>query len=221
MTAEDAVRWVDENRGLIVLRAKKLLPFSPYGRKDFVQDAYEAAIMAARVAKKKDIPFKGCFWTIFNRLTGNVVPNPLSPRHSGSTSPPSTVCDGMERMSSVLCATEDEKPWHDVDRLYLAVCEYLSETEKKVWRRALGITDKGRMSTYEIAEELGCSAANVRETIRRVVDRLSRKKRDGVLHIPKEAVAVRRLTVVNGKPCFSSCSPKLAHRSTFRMAEAG
>lgn len=198
MNVEQAVRWVEKNRGLIIFRTRKFLPFTPYDREDFVQDAYEAAIVASAVASKKGLAFEACFWTVFNRTIGNVVPNPLSPRHSGSNSPASTICDDVEALANMLSASEEERPWHDVDRLYLAICPFLSEREKKVWSLTLGITGKGRMSNYEIAEELGCSAANVRQTQQRVLDRLSNQVQSGALHIPTSTVEVRHLTVVAG-----------------------
>jgi len=37
---------------------------------------------------------------------------------------------------------------------------------------SLGISDEGRLSNYEIAERLGCSVANVRDTLGRAHRRL-------------------------------------------------
>lgn len=203
-TAADAVKWVDQNKGLIVVRAGKYLPFTPYDRDDFVQDAYEAAIVAACIAERKNLAFEACFWTVFNRHVANVVPNPLSTRHAGSASPPTTLCNNVENITHVLTAPEEQMPWHDVDRLYLAICGYLSDSEKKVWIRALGITPKGRMSNYEIAEDLGCSAANVRQAIQRVVARLSKKVKAKTLHISRAAVETRHLRLVSGQATKSS-----------------
>ncbi|MDF1554849.1 MAG: sigma-70 family RNA polymerase sigma factor [Deferrisomatales bacterium] len=42
-----AVRWVDENRGLVVRNAeKRYAGFAPYDREDYVQEAYVAAFQA-------------------------------------------------------------------------------------------------------------------------------------------------------------------------------
>jgi RNA polymerase sigma factor (sigma-70 family) len=204
ITAADAVKWVDQNKGLIVVRAKKYLPFTPYDRDDFVQDAYEAAIVAACIAERKNLAFEACFWTVFNRHAANVVPNPLSTSRAGSVSPPTTICSNVEKFAQFLTAPEQQMPWHDVDRLYLAICGYLSESENKVWIRALGITPTGRMSNYEIAEDLGCSAANVRQAIQRVVARLSKKVKAKTLHISRAAVETRHLRLVSGQATKSS-----------------
>ena len=204
ITIEEAVKWVDQNKGLVVTRARKYIPFTPYDREDFIQDAYQAAIVAACVAERKNLAFEACFWTVFNRHVADIVPNPLSTRHSGSASPPTTLCDDVENIAHVLTAPEEQRTWHDVERLYLAICEYLSDCEKKVWVRALGITPKGRMSNYEIAEDLGCSAANVRQAIQRVVARLSKKVKAKTLHISRAAVETRHLTLVSGQATKSS-----------------
>ena len=224
MTAEDAVKWVGQNKGLFVTLAGKYLPFTPYDREDFVQDAYEAAIVAACVAEKKKLPFEACFWTVFNQAVRNVVPNPFSSRHSGSASPVSTLCDDVEEHSATLQSTEVDKPWHDVDRLYLAICEFLSDSEKRVWTRALGITLKGRMSNYEIAEDLGCSAANVRQAIQRVIVRLSKQVKAGVLHLSLASVEARHLAVVSGQTKKQSAprkQPRTECSSPNFLAEVG
>ena len=224
ITAADAVRWVDQNKGLIVIRAGKYIPFTPYDRDDFVQDAYEAAIVAACVANKKRLPFEACFWTTFKLSVRSVVPNPFSTRHSGSTSPSSTLCDDVEKHAGTLRSEEEDNPWHDVDRLYLAICEFLSDSEKRVWARALGLTSRGRMSTYEIAEDLGCSAANVRQAIQRVIVRLSKQVKTGVLRLSLASVEARHLAVVSGqtrKPPASREKPRKESPSPNFLAEVG
>lgn len=207
ITVEDAVKWVDQNKGLIVTLAGKYIPFTPYDRDDFVQDAYESAIVAACVARKKNLTFEACFWTMFNRNIGRVVPHSFLTKHSGSVSPASTLCDDVESFIEVLPTQEDKRPRHDVDHLYLAICEFLSDSERKIWLRALGITPKGRMSNYEIAEDLGCSAANVRQTIRRVIARLSKKVRAKVLHVPSVTVETLHISFDSGRS-IKSTRPK-------------
>lgn len=201
MTAEEAVNWVKRNRGMIIDETKKYQLFTPYDRKDFIQDAYEAAIVAAALADRKGLAFEGCFWRIFQRNVSNLVPNPDARGHAGSNSPGSHLCVDVDLLENVLpCPEEPTGSQIDPSRLFLAVCDHLSTNEKQVWKRALGVTAKGRMSQYEIAEELGCSVVNVRQTVQRVIKRLSALTRTGVLRLKPEDVEVRQLSLVFGLP---------------------
>jgi RNA polymerase sigma factor (sigma-70 family) len=199
MTAEEAVTWVNRNKGMIIAETKKYQLFTPYDRKDFVQDAYEAAIVAAVLANRKGLAFEGCFWRIFQRNVSNLVPNPDARGHAGSNSPGVHLCVDVDLLENVLpCPEEPTGSEIDPSRLFLAVCDHLSANEKQVWKRALGVTAKGRMSQYEIAEELGCSVANVRQTVQRVIKRLSALTRAGTLRLKTEDVEVRQLSLVFG-----------------------
>ena len=197
MVAEDAVAWVDANRGMIINKARKLKNLTPYDRTDYLQDAYEAAILATSVAQEKKLSFEACFWMLFRRQIANITPNPLSPRHSGCTSPISMYCQDVDTVTSNLRALPQEKTPHDVERLYMAVRAHLSEIEKKVWALALGVTRKGRLTNYEIARELGCSVPNVRQAISRVVVRMARMVKEGRLEISMADIEFSHLAVIN------------------------
>lgn len=198
MGTDDAIAWVNAHRGMIISKARRLENFTPYERADYLQDAYEAAILATSVAQEKQLAFEACFWTLFRRQIAIITPNPLSPRHSGCTSPVTTHCREVDTVSERLSAPHQEKSPHDVERLYLAVREHLSEIERKVWVLALGVTRKGRLNNYEIAKELGCSVPNVRQAISRVVTRVARMVEEGRLEISPADIESRHLSVING-----------------------
>lgn len=197
-TSEEAVRWVTQNAKTILGHIRKYLPFGPYDQEDYLQDAYAAALAAVQIARDRHIPFVPCFWIIFRRRITEVTPHPESKHHGGSKSPPATICH-----------SEDDRPWDfvdrqdksrsqiDIDRLYLLIQHHLTEAEKKVLSRALGIHG-GRQAIREIARNLECSPANVRQSLNRVYRRLARLVANRQLTIQKADIEIRRLAVIDG-----------------------
>lgn len=198
MGNENAIAWVNANKGLVINEAKKFENFTPYERSDFLQDAYEAAILATAVAKEKNLAFEACFWVLFRRRIANMTPNPLSRRHSGCNSPVTTQCRELDEWVPVQSPVSQDQRKHDVERLFHAVRQHLSEVERQVWVLALGLTRKGRLNNYEIAQELGCSAANVRQAITRVINRMARMANEGKLQVQLSDIELRHLQLING-----------------------
>lgn len=196
LTTEEAVSWVNQNAKLIQGHTRKYLPFAPYDQEDFLQDAYEAALIAAKVSAERQIPFPACFWITFKGKISEVTPYPGSDRHAGSSSPPSTMCCSSEFFD-----------WEsgpsgslfniDIDRLYLVIRTHLTPVEDKILGLALGIRD-GRKAIREIAKDLGCSPANVRQALNRTYRRLSSLVERGQLQIHLKDVEPRHLTSVFG-----------------------
>lgn len=207
-TSEEAVRWVQEHAKVIQGHVRKYLPFAPYDQDDYLQDAYEAALTAVQIAKDRKIPFAACFWIVFRRRITEVTPHPRSKHHGGSQTPPTTICDSdADNFWDLVDKREDFTPQVDIDRLYLTIRDYLTEVERKVLSRALGIYG-GRQAIKEIARNLGCSPANVRQSLNRVYDRLARLIASRELHIRKEDIEPRRLAVISG------CSKAIPKHST-------
>jgi hypothetical protein len=196
LTMEDAVAWVDQNAKMIHGHTRKYLPFAPYDQEDFLQDAYEAALVAAKVSAERQIPFPACFWITFKGKISEVTPNPNSRRHAGSSSPPSTQCSSFEffdwgfNPSGSLFNI-------DIDRLYLIIRKHLTPAEDKILGLALGIRE-GRKAIREIARDLGCSPANVRQALNRTYRRLSNLVESGQLPIDLKDVEPRHLTTIFG-----------------------
>lgn len=196
LTTEEAVAWVDQNAKIILGHTRKYLPFAPYDQEDFLQDAYEAALEAAKVSAERKIPFPACFWVTFKGKISEVTPYPDSSRHAGSPSPPSTVCCSMEFFdwgsspSASLFAI-------DIDRLFLVIRKHLTPVEDKVLGLALGLRD-GRKTIREIARDLNCSPANVRQALNRTYSRLSSLVQSGQLQIHPKDVEPRHLTTIFG-----------------------
>lgn len=197
MTAEDAIDWVDKNVISIKGHTKKYLPFVPYDQEDFLQDAREAALLAASIATKRKCSFLSCFWITLKNKISEVTPNPESCCRTGSTSPPSTMYSGTDHFVS-----EDRQPSFldtiDMDRLFLKIENYLSPIEKKIMRMALGI-DTGRKGIREISREIGCSAANVRQALNRSCRRITKMVERGELNIQYEDLEYQQITHV-GNP---------------------
>ncbi|TYO96805.1 hypothetical protein EDC39_11293 [Geothermobacter ehrlichii] len=182
MTAEDAVTWVNRNAHAIRGHIRKYLPFVPYDQEDFMQDAFEAALIAARIASEREIPFAACFWVTLRSKISSVTPHPESAHHSGSSSPPSTLCsseDGLDRVEARPPSITDRI---DMDRLFWMISRFLTQKESRVLGMAIGL-DGGRRGIREIARILGCTPANVRQTLSRAYQRLSRLVESGQLKI--------------------------------------
>jgi DNA-directed RNA polymerase specialized sigma24 family protein len=207
-TSEEAVRWVQEHAKVIQGHVRKYLPFAPYDQDDYLQDAYEAALTAVQIAKDRQIPFAACFWIVFRRRITAVTPHPESRHRGGSKSPPMTICDFDSDKNWDFADKENGANSRiDIDRLYLTVRDYLTEVERKVLSRALGIHG-GRQAIKEIARNLGCSPANVRQSLNRAYDRLARLVAARELDIRREDIEPRRLAVISG------CSKAIPKHST-------
>ena len=186
ITEKEAIRWVEDNAKIILGHIRKYLPFAPYDQEDYFQDAYEAALTAAQVSRDRQIPFIACFWIIFKRRITEVTPHPESKHHGGSQSPPKTICDpeteAHERFWSNAEIQEDVGERIDLDSLYLAIRGYLSKVEQRALSMALGIDGKP-LGIKEISRNLGCSPANVRQSLNRAYKRLARLVAERKLNI--------------------------------------
>ncbi len=184
---EEAIDWVDQNAKQIIGHSRKYLPFAPYDQNDFLQDAYEAALEAVEVSVERQIPFPACFWVIFKGKVSAVTPNPGSKRNAGSCSPPRTICDwsdfATERLDqSVLFDSTEPLSDIDIDQVYPLIKKHLTAVEDRVLEALLGIQD-GPMKIKETARHLGCSPANIRQTLARACNRISDMVANGELNV--------------------------------------
>jgi hypothetical protein len=77
MECQKAIDFVNEHKPQIISRARKYAYYAPYDDDDFIQDAYEAAVMAWRVcANNRDKKFYGLFWKYFQDIIAAKVPCP-------------------------------------------------------------------------------------------------------------------------------------------------
>jgi hypothetical protein len=184
---EDAISWVDQNAKQIIGHSRKYLPFAPYDQEDFLQDAYEAALEAVEVSMERQIPFPACFWVLFKGKVSAVTPNPGSKRNAGSCSPPRTICDFSDFATERLDPPDIVDPKEsvstiDVDRVYPLIREHLTSVEALTLEAVVGIHE-GPMKIKEAARFLGCSPANIRQTLARAYSRISGLVESGELNI--------------------------------------
>jgi len=171
LTTEEAIAWVDENAGKIQGHIWKYMPFAPYDQDDFLQSAYEAAILAAKVSAEREIPFPPCFWVTFKSKIAEVTPYPNGARHEGSSSPPSTLCSSSDFIDWEADPSKDHL-LIDMDQLYRIISRHLTPAEDEILSMAIGLQE-GRRAIREIAWELGCSSANIRQRLNHIYARLS------------------------------------------------
>ena len=172
MDFSTAVEWVRTNQAIIKGNIAKYRNFSPYEECDYMQEAFEAALVATLRAKEKGISFEAAFWKIFRRQVSLFTPNP-NDKSNGSNSVPSHLCSVDIDTLPIRQRANRSRKKANIEAIFSAVSRFLTEKEQQVLYMSLGISDEGMLSNYEIAERLGCSAANVRDIIGRANKRLS------------------------------------------------
>jgi len=136
---------------------------------DYLQEAYEAALIAVNRSNGKGIPFEAVFWVVFQERIGIMTPNPEYTAF-GSNSVPSHLC-GFE-IDSVSIAQVEHSCEPDIGAIFEKVCCFLTRREQRVLCLALGITYEGNLSNYEIAKILKCNESNVRDAINKALGRI-------------------------------------------------
>ncbi len=164
-----AADWVRNHEEKIRRKFRRYLKFSPYEARDYLQEAYLSAFVAVKRSNWKGIPFEAAFWVIFTERMGKMTPN-RKYRSSGSQSVPSHLC--LIEIGTVVIAQEEMKDIPDIEAIYQKISCYLTIREKRVLCLALGITYEGNLSNYEIAGLLGCKESNVRDAIKKALDRI-------------------------------------------------
>ena len=175
-----AVEWVRDNEAVIKGNISRYRNFSPYEECDYMQEAFEAAMIATLRVKTKEISFEAAFWKIFRRQVSLFTPNP-DDSSNGSNSVPSHLCSVDLDSISMKLRTKKRSKKPDIDAIYHAVCHYLTKKEQQILHMSLGISNEGRLSNYEIAERLGCSVANVRDILGRANRRLKSLVMNGTI----------------------------------------
>ena len=91
MDFSEAIDWVRRNEGLIKKNLGKYYMYSPYEEDDYMQDAFESAMVAVLKCQGKQISFESAFWQDFRKNLSLVTPNMNTSRY-GSNSVPSFLC---------------------------------------------------------------------------------------------------------------------------------
>ena len=180
MNFQSAAQWVMNHETIIKGFIHKYRNFSPYEECDFMQEAFEAAMIATMRSQEKDIPFESAFWVIFRNQINEIIPHPGYTK--GSNSVPSHLCTGDQNVLARMQARHQRQP--DIEGLYNYVSEVLTEKERTVLSLSLGLGAEGRLNLKEIAQRLGCVESNVRDTLKRGLNRIRDKVRSGAITLP-------------------------------------
>lgn len=173
VSSEEAVVWVQKNRGMI---CKKIFAFFPHSLQqdldEFVSDAYVIAIEAAFTAEKKGIPFEAVFWTEFVSLlkaSSVFYYEPLDP------------FDADDSYHRHLLTAED--PYSDIrvrfDRENLfskavgCISHILSGAEERIFSLFMGETEHGSCSLGEAAKILGIDKASAKKLALRIEKKIT------------------------------------------------
>ncbi|BDV42645.1 RNA polymerase sigma factor [Geotalea uraniireducens] len=171
MDFQQAMSWVKENEAIIKGYIAKYRNFSPYEECDYMQEAYESALVAASRYSEKKIKFEAAFWKIFRNQISVITPAPDILTHGSNSIPSHVCCDDLDTVAETR-AIESQKE-HDIEMIFQSVSHHLTDKEQQALYWALGIGMEGKLSNYEIAERLGCVVSNVRETLIRALDRIN------------------------------------------------
>jgi hypothetical protein len=171
MDFDEAVKWVTENKSLIIKKAHHYCQYGPYEPVDYVQIAYEASLVAVLRCQSNALEFKPVFWSVFKTMVRDVTPYPMD--KNGSNSIPSDCCSNIEDEDiSIDYAVSDADALDFVGLVYQSVCDYLPKVEREVLALSLGVTSEGALNKREIAEKRKCTLENVKQTIRRSLARI-------------------------------------------------
>jgi RNA polymerase sigma factor (sigma-70 family) len=170
MDFQQAVVWVKENEAVIKGYIGKYRSFSPYEERDYMQEAFEAAMIAALRSREKNLVFEAVFWKVFRNHISVITPSPDILTH-GSNSIPSNFCsDDLTALSGKATKRKQREP--DTEAVYNSISHFLTEKERQVLYLSLGIGMEGKLSNYEIADRLGCVVSNVRDILNRALTRI-------------------------------------------------
>jgi len=180
MDFQQAMVWVSEHETAIKGYIAKYRNFSPYEECDYMQEAYEAAMIAAIRSREKNLVFEAVFWKVFRNQISVITPSPDVLTH-GSNSIPSHVCsDDLTTVAESRADRRQKDP--DIEMIFQSVRHHLTEKEQQVLYWALGIGMEGKLSNYEIKERLGCVVSNVRDTLSRALDRVKNLVENGKIN---------------------------------------
>jgi len=170
------VDWVNGNLNRFSRRIAICRVYSPFEERDYTQEAHLAAIDAAMRSRRKGIPFESVFWVRFKELTARMTPNPGN-GSSGSKSIPSNLCVADMNIAEIRMPEKMREP--DIDGIFQSIQGYLTKREQRVLCLALGMTYEGAMSNHEIATCLGCGESNVRDVLKRAIERIRNLVKQG------------------------------------------
>jgi len=185
MNGEEAVAWVERNRGLVIKKVGLLKSNTPYDLEDFLHDAYEAALMALRISSRKEISFPPVFWVIFRKNVLRVTP---CFREKNRSDVSMSVFDCQSYTDDVYYGGDAYLPdpeevllEHEAVRTeknpLIPLVEQFMPVERQVFFCICGI-DGGRMSQAETALYLGMSKGAVHQSCRRIMGRAVRFRED-------------------------------------------
>ena len=170
MDFQQAAAWVKAHEKAIKGYISKYRIFSPYEECDYMQEAFESAMIAAIRSKQKNIHFEAAFWKVFRSQISVITPSPDILTH-GSNSIPSHLCtEDLTAISGKRLNGRSKQP--DTEAIFNSICHVLTEKERQVLSLSLGIGMEGKLSNYEIAEQLGCVVSNVRDILNRALLRI-------------------------------------------------
>ena len=185
MDFQQAMAWVRDHETSIKGYIAKYRNFSPYEECDYMQEAFEAAMVAVVRSRQKQLNFEAVFWKVFRSQISVITPDPDSPTH-GSNSIPSHYCsDDLLTVAEYVINRRQKEP--DIEMIFQSVRHHLTDKEQQVLSWALGIGMEGKLSNYEIKERLGCVISNVRDTLNRAFVRIRFLVEKGIIE-PKRFV---------------------------------
>lgn len=204
MDFQQAIAWVSGHDIAIKGYIAKYRNFSPYEECDYMQEAFEAAMIAAIRSTEKNLVFEAVFWTVFRSQISVITPSPDILTH-GSNSIPSNFCsDDLTAISDKATKKIQKEP--DTEAVYNSISHLLTEKERQVLYLSLGIGMEGKLSNYEIADRLGCVVSNVRDILNRALVRIKNLIEKG--SIVSSDIFIR-YTYREGE-CYEPCTNRTA-----------
>lgn len=169
MGRDEAIAWVDKYRPLLEKRLQKVVHALPYDLEDYIQDAYETALISERISARNGLSLSSVFWIILKRW-----------KRRASVSIAVNDCEeyqeeNLYQIRSSIPDPEEELLMKETfpDHRYKFLLEFmdvLSQNERNVLTSVMGLSGR-KLSYRETAAFLGIT----RGAISQIVDRIAKK----------------------------------------------
>lgn len=190
----EIVDWVNSIRKEIAGKVWVYRKYAPYDLDDYLQDAYESAVIAAKICPRiGDELYRRIFWRLFKDAIAEIVPWPegMQTRTNLSMSVPLSLYADLDEQADLTDGNLSDDP-KDLEEMYQEFSASLTERQSEILFLRLGLSDRGRLSHADIAKTLNLDRSTVRlhlKAIRHKAGGQSHRRRTGSDQVTLEVIA--------------------------------
>ena len=166
MRPDEAIAWVNKYRPLLEKRLRKVAHALPYDPEDYIQDAYETALISERISTRNGFSLSSVFWIIFKRW-----------KRRAAISIPVNDCEEYQEENLYQIRSSIPDPEEELlmkesfldnrHKFLLEFMDVLSLNERNVLASVMGLSGR-KMSYRETAAFLGITRGAVSQIVGRI-----------------------------------------------------